>query len=83
MCMKVNIHEHSFVSRQHLHCLLGSPDGWLLLPLRLDVKPVQILPQCVESVVPSAHAVRVQSRNDLEDEILTQLAALLALQIGD
>jgi hypothetical protein len=47
--------------------------GWLVPP------SVEVHPQGVASVIPSNHSVRVQHRNNLEDELLSEELGLFGL----
>lgn len=47
-------------------------DLWLLLPRRVRIKSVEVLPLAVTPEVPIDHAVRVYDRNDVEGKVLQE-----------
>ena len=56
---------------------LGCPDCWLVSPIRVIIEAVKVLAEGVESVVATGHAIWIQSRDDLENEVLSEKTSLL------
>ena len=78
MGVEVNVHLQVFVLVCILtNCLLSSPYGWLITPLRLIIKSIQILAQCVKSVVSTGNTIWIQCRNDLKHVVFSKKPALL------
>ena len=56
---------------------LGCPDCWLVSPIRVIIEAVKVLAEGVESVVATGHAIWIQSRDDFENEVLSEKTSLL------
>ena len=50
---------------------LGRPDCWLVTAFWIQVEPVQVLTQGIETIVTAGDAIWVQSRNDFEYIVLS------------
>lgn len=59
--------------------LFRSPNRGLIAPVRLVVKPVQVLAERVKSVVAACNTIWIQRRYNLKHVVLSQKAALLTL----
>ena len=57
---------------------LGYVNSRLLFWARVQVKSVQVMIVCIQSVIPTSHTIWVQKRNDLELVFFEQQPGLLS-----
>ena len=64
---------------QVLQIELRSIDRWKRARVGLNIAPVQIFPVLVYAKMAAVYSVRVQDRDDFENEVVTEVLATLVI----
>ena len=81
MGMQIYIHAYLAIFLLLLNGFLYCPDSWLLEWVWVNIKSVQVLSQCIQSVVASIHSIWIQHRNYFKHIFVQEIFSLWALQI--